>query len=170
MATTGQFWFLTLGTAKDARVDYIDVLALSGSNTAGAQHVVVDNNNTNGGTTTDLVSNYPEDVQVDWAAGVYFVVINGDPSLGTGGEILMGHTNSAAAPTVVYTANVNDAINTIQVDVYSHHLSSPGAVAIHEHPAFQLSQGLGHPRRCRPQLRSLLRHHAFTERLDECGL
>ena len=100
MATTGQFWFLTLGTAKDARVDYIDVLALSGSNTAGAQHVVVDNNNTNGGTTTDLVSNYPEDVQVDWAAGVYFVVINGDPSLGTGGEILMGHTNSAAAPTV----------------------------------------------------------------------
>src|SRR5436305_13630726 len=122
MATTGQFWFLTLGTAKDARVDYIDVSALSGSNTAGAQHVLVDNDSSNGCTTTDLVSNYPEDVQVDWAAGVYFVVINGDPALGTGGKILMGHTNSAAAPTVVYTAAVNDAINTIQLDQYSHHL------------------------------------------------
>src|ERR1041385_5061319 len=105
--STGQFYFLTLGTAKDARVDYIDVTALSsggGSNNAGAQtqQVLVDNNNTNGGTSDDLVSNYPEDVQVDWAAGVYFVVINGDPSLGTGGEILMGHTNSTAAPTAVY--------------------------------------------------------------------
>jgi hypothetical protein len=122
MATTGQFWFLTLGTAKDARVDYIDVLALNGSNTAGAQQVLVDNDISNGGTTTDLVSNYPEDVQVDWAAGVYFVIINGNPATGAGGEVLMGHTNSSAAPTVVYTAPASDVVNTIQIDQYSHHL------------------------------------------------
>src|ERR1043166_3613884 len=106
MATTGQFWFLTQGTAEDSRLHYIDVLALSasgGSNNAGAgtQHVLVDNDTSNGGTTTDLQTNFPENVQVDWAAGVYFVLVNADPAQGTGGKVLMGHTNSSAAPTVV---------------------------------------------------------------------
>src|ERR1041384_5422487 len=117
MATTGQFWFLTQGTPDDSRIEYLNVDALSGSNTAGAQTTLVDNS-----PTADLQTNFPEDVQVDWAAGVYFVLVNADPATGTGAEVLMGHVNSAAAPTVVYTANANDTLNTIQLDAYSHHL------------------------------------------------
>src|ERR1041385_1322326 len=116
MATTGQFWFLTQGSPDDSRIEYIDVSALSGSNTAGAQTIFADN------TTGNLQADFPSDVQVDWAAGVYFVLVNADPSFGSGGEILMGHINSAAAPTVVYTADPSDSLNTIQLDVYSHHL------------------------------------------------
>jgi hypothetical protein len=116
MATTGQFWFLTQGTPDDSRIEYIDVNALTGSNTAGAQTTFINN------TTGNLQTNFPEDLQVDWAAGVYFVLVNADPTFGSGAEILMGHVNSAAAPTVVYTAAADDSLNTIQLDVYSHHL------------------------------------------------
>src|SRR5437764_481989 len=109
MATTGQFWLLTQGTPDDSRIEYINVDALSGSNTAGGQTTLIDNT-----PAPDLQTNFPEDVQVDWAAGVYFVLVNADAALGNGGQILMGHVNSAAAPTVVYTAAADDALNTIQ--------------------------------------------------------
>src|SRR5947209_552368 len=116
MATTGQFWLLTQGTADDSRIEYINVDALSGSNTAGAQTTFINN------TTGNLQTNFPADVQVDWAAGVYFVLVNADPTFGSGAEILMGHITSAAAPTILYSAAADDSLNTIQLDVYSHHL------------------------------------------------
>src|ERR1041385_1650456 len=114
MATTGQFWFLTQGTPDDSRIEYIDVSALTGSNTAGPQTTFVDN------TSGNLQTDFPSDVQVDWAAGVYFVLVNADPTFGSGAEVLMGHVNSAAAPTVVYTADPSDSLNTIQPEAFSH--------------------------------------------------
>src|ERR1044072_7716614 len=117
MATTGQFWFLTQGTADDSRIEYLNVNALTGSTTSGAQTTLIDNN-----PTADLQTNFPGDVQVDWAAGVYFVLVNADPAAGIGAKILMGHVNSAAAPVTVYTPSFFDTINTLQLDPYSHHL------------------------------------------------
>src|ERR1700716_4350244 len=120
MPTTGQFWYLTQGTAADSRLVYIDINASSasgGSNTNGPTNIFVDNN-----PTTDLQTNFTEDMQVDWATVVYFVLVNVNPTLGTGGEVLMGHLNSSVAPVVVYTAPVSDVVNTLQLDVYSHHL------------------------------------------------
>jgi lipopolysaccharide export system protein LptA len=113
---TGQFWYVAQGNPTDARLAYINIPAASNSNTSSATTVLVDNN-----PTVDLQTGFPEDVQVDWAAGVYFMVVNGGPD-GSGGKILMGHVNSTAAPVVVYTAPVNDSINTLQVDQFSHHV------------------------------------------------
>ena len=73
------------------------------------------------GSPTTLGTSFPEDVQVDWAAGVYFVLSNGGPD-GSNGEVLMGHLNSSAAPTVVYTAPTSDLLNTLQIDPITHHV------------------------------------------------
>src|ERR1044072_9152869 len=120
MPTTGQFWFSTVGTAADARIVYVDINASSasgGSNTSSAQTILIDNNPVG-----QLQTSFPVDIQIDWAAGVYFAVVNANPAQGTGGKVVMGYINSGAAPIVVYTAPVNDAVNTLQVDSYSHHL------------------------------------------------
>jgi VCBS repeat-containing protein len=114
LSLTGQLWFVTQGNTTDARLEYIN-------NDNSGNTVLVDNS-----PTTDLVTGFPEDVQVDWAAGVYFVLVNGDPAGGTGGRVLMGHVGSTAAPTVVYQASDltqnGQIINAIQLDQYTHHL------------------------------------------------
>src|SRR3954451_10876938 len=120
MPSTGQIWYLTQGTAADSRLVYIDINASSasgGSNTNGTTNIFVDNN-----PTTDLQTNFPEDVQFDWAAGLYFVLVNADPTMGTGGKLLVGHIGSAAAPTVAVTYSVNSSVNTLQLDPYSHNI------------------------------------------------
>ena len=114
MAVTGQLWYLGQGNPTDARLAYIDINASTGSNTNSATTVVVDNN-----PDLDLATAIPQEVQFDWAAGLYFVATNGSLA---GGKILMGHIGSTAAPTVVYTAPSEFALNTIQIDPFTHHL------------------------------------------------
>ena len=88
VAVTGQLWYLGQGNPTDARLAYIDVNASTGSNTNSATTVVVDND-----PDLDLATAIPQEVQFDWAAGLYFVVTNGSLA---GGKILMGI--SAARP------------------------------------------------------------------------
>src|SRR3954451_21540018 len=98
MPSSGQFYYLAQGNPTDARLAYINVNASSGSNTNGATTVLFDNN-----PGLDLATAIPEEVQVDWAAGVYYVISNGG-NTGTIARVLMGHIGSPAAPTVVWTA------------------------------------------------------------------
>ncbi|HEY1604435.1 MAG TPA: hypothetical protein VGF77_02435, partial [Allosphingosinicella sp.] len=110
MTVSGQLWFLTQGSTSNARLAY-------DNNDGSPDTVLIDDS-----ATAKLGTFHPQDVQVDWAAGVYFVVANGGPS-GSGAEVLMGHINSNAAPVVVYTPpSTNDVINTLQVDPLTHHL------------------------------------------------
>ncbi|HEX5182776.1 MAG TPA: Ig-like domain-containing protein, partial [Allosphingosinicella sp.] len=110
MTVTGQLWFLTQGSTVNSRLQYVN-------NDGSTDTVLVDNS-----PTADLKTSFPQDVQVDWAAGVYFVVSNGGPT-GSGASVLMGHINSSAAPVVVYTPpSTDDVINSLQVDPITHHL------------------------------------------------
>ncbi|HEY7808522.1 MAG TPA: Ig-like domain-containing protein [Croceibacterium sp.] len=110
-ATTGELWFLTEGGEPNSRLSYV-------GNDGSTDTVFIGNT---AGSPTTLGTSFPEDVQVDWAAGVYFVLSNGGPD-GSNGEVLMGHLNSSAAPTVVYTAPTSDSLNTLQIDPITHHL------------------------------------------------
>src|ERR1044072_6075968 len=128
MPTTGQFWFSTVGPAAAARIVYVDINASSasgGSNTSSAQTILIDKNPVG-----ELQTSFPMDVQIDWAAGVYFAVVNANPATGQGGKVVMGYLNRGAAPTVVYPAPVNDVVNTLQLDVYSHHVYVQHAEAL----------------------------------------
>src|SRR3954463_7763569 len=93
MATSGQFYYLAQGNPTDARLAWINVDASSGSNASGSTTVLFDNN-----PGLDLVTGFPEEVQFDWAAGVYYVISNGG-NTGANARVLMGHIGSAAAPT-----------------------------------------------------------------------
>ena len=92
MAVLGQFWYVTEGDNglgfSDARVAYIND---DGSNPT----TVVDNT-----PTFDLGSQFVEDVVLDTAAGLYYVLTGGD---GVDAKLLVGHIGSAAAPTVAFT-------------------------------------------------------------------
>ncbi|MGO4831050.1 beta strand repeat-containing protein, partial [Rhizobiaceae sp. 2RAB30] len=103
MAVTGQLWYLTQGGDTDARLVYIND---DGTN----QTTVVDNS-----PTTDLVTGFPQEVVVDWAAGRYYVLVNGGTS-GDGARLLMGQVGSPAAPTVVHTFAADDIVNAIHID------------------------------------------------------
>ncbi|BCH33357.1 hypothetical protein MesoLjLc_52870 [Mesorhizobium sp. L-8-10] len=103
MAVTGQLWYLTQGGNTDARLVYVND---DGTN----QTVHVDNS-----PTTDLVTGFPQEVVVDWAAGIYYVLVNGGPS-GDGAMLLMGQVGSPAAPTVVHTFAADDIVNAIHID------------------------------------------------------
>ncbi|MBR0852348.1 cadherin domain-containing protein [Bradyrhizobium diazoefficiens] len=114
-ALSGQLWYLGQGNPTDARLAYMNISAANGSNAEGTTTVLVDNN-----PGLDLGTAVPVDVQIDWAAGLYYVLSNG--GIGDHATLLMGHIGSSAAPTVVYSPNPNDILNTIQIDSASHHL------------------------------------------------
>jgi VCBS repeat-containing protein len=103
---TGQVWYLTQGGTTDARLVYV--------NSDGLNHTTVFDNNP----TTDLGTGFPEDVVLDTAAGLFYVLAGG----GNGGNsrILMGHIGSATPPTAVKTFNL--AVNTDLV--YSLHIDN----------------------------------------------
>jgi len=122
LAVTGQFYYLGQGNPTDARLAYINIDASSGSNSNGATTVLLDNN-----PAVDLKTGFPQQVEVDWAAGIYYVISNGGPT-GANAQVLMGHIGGAA-PTVVWTpasqpsgSAALDIANKIQIDPYTHHL------------------------------------------------
>src|SRR5690349_16922930 len=86
MPTRGQLWYLTQGAGGDVRLTFI--------NSDGT-------NSTQEANFADLGSNFPEDVVMDTAAGLYFVLI-GDGT-GTNASILVGQIGSAAPPVAVET-------------------------------------------------------------------
>src|ERR1700742_1492010 len=92
MPITGQLWYVTEGGNgtgfSDARVAFIND---DGSNPT----TVVDNT-----PTMDLGSPFVEEVVLDTAAGLYYVLTGGD---GVNAKLLVGHIGSAAAPTVAFT-------------------------------------------------------------------
>ena len=113
MAVTGQFWYLTQGTGADNRISYV--------NNDGTNHTVFIDNGT-----PATLTGFPQHVAIDWAAGVYYVLSNGGVS-GQNAQLLMGHLNSSAAPTSVFTfpntdTPQTDVVNTIQINPYTHTL------------------------------------------------
>jgi hypothetical protein len=108
---TGQLWYVTQGSLTDARLAHIN-------NDNGNPINLVDNS-----PTTDLQTGFPEDMQIDPAANLYYVLVDGGPPTDTNAQLLVGHLNSTAAPTVVFTVpNNNDIVNAIQLDPFTHHL------------------------------------------------
>src|ERR1700752_36419 len=108
MAVLGQFWYVTEGEDGDARVAYIND---DGSNPT----TVVDNT-----PTLDLGSGAVEEVVLDTAAGLYYVLTGDD---GLGAKLLVGHIGSAAAPTVAFTFDADIGNNLtfgLHLDPISH--------------------------------------------------
>jgi hypothetical protein len=85
----GQLWYLTQGAGSDAGLHFING---DGSNPT----LVVDND-----PTLDLATPFPEDVVLDTAAGLYYVLST--DGTGTNASILVGHIGSAAPPVAVQT-------------------------------------------------------------------
>ncbi|URK89214.1 hypothetical protein LP421_30100 (plasmid) [Rhizobium sp. RCAM05350] len=99
---TGQLWYLTQGNLPDARLVYV--------NSDGLNHTTVFDNTPS----LDLGTSFPEDVVLDTAAGLFFVLSGGGD--GSNSRILMGHIGSATPPTVVETYNAADDL------VYAMHI------------------------------------------------
>ena len=87
MPVRGQLWYLTQGVDGDTRLVFI--------NSDGTNATIQADNDP----TMDLGTNFPEDVVLDTAAGLYFV-LSGDGA-GTNSSILVGHIGSAAPPVAV---------------------------------------------------------------------
>ena len=110
MAVGGQLWYLSQGSSTDGRLAYI--------NSDGTAATTVLQND---GTPPEPLGHaFPQDIAIDTAAGIYYVLIN-DTS-GSTGVLLMGHIGSAAAPVVVQTFPADDIVNAIQIDPVSHRL------------------------------------------------
>ncbi|EJL33128.1 hypothetical protein PMI01_02288, partial [Caulobacter sp. AP07] len=101
---TGQVWYLTQGGATDARLVYV--------NSDGLNHTTVFDNNPS----VDLGTGFPEDVVLDTAAGLFYVLAGGGD--GSNSRILMGHIGSATPPTAVETFNATDDL------VYAMHIDN----------------------------------------------
>jgi len=101
---TGQVWYLTQGGTNDARLVYV--------NSDGLNHTTVFDNNP----TTDLGTGFPEDVALDTAAGLFYVLSGGGD--GSNSRILMGRIGSATPPTTVETYNATDNL------VYAMHIDN----------------------------------------------
>ncbi|KRA66514.1 hypothetical protein ASD79_04420 [Caulobacter sp. Root655] len=101
---TGQVWYLTQGGTTDARLVYV--------NSDGLNHTTVFDNNP----TTDLGTGFPEDVVLDTAAGLFYVLSGGGD--GSNSRILVGHIGSATPPTAVETFNATDDL------VYAMHIDN----------------------------------------------
>ena len=114
-AVSGQLWYLGQGNPTDARLAYMNISAANGSNAEGATTVLVDNN-----PGLDLGTALPGDIDIDWAAGLYYVL--SDTGNGDHVTLRMGHIGSTAAPTDVYSPLPADILNTIQIDPVTHHL------------------------------------------------
>lgn len=106
MPTRGQLWYLTQGAGGDVRLTFI--------NSDGT-------NSTQEANFADLGSNFPEDVVMDTAAGLYFVLI-GDGT-GTNASILVGQIGSAAPPVAVETYDpFGEAAFAIHLDPFNNRL------------------------------------------------
>jgi len=89
MPIRGQLWYLTQGASSDAGLSFI--------NSDGSDPTLVVDNDP----TLDLATPFPEDVALDTAAGLYFVLST--DGAGTNASILVGHVGSAAPPVAVQT-------------------------------------------------------------------
>ncbi|MDP3895478.1 MAG: DUF4347 domain-containing protein [Mesorhizobium sp.] len=108
LSVEGQLWYLTQGGTTDARLNYIN-----DDGTGGTTHI--DNS-----PTTDLGTGFPEDVALDTAAGLYFVLSGGGD--GSNSRLLVGSITSPNAPSTEITFDLDGLAYAIHVDPVSQQL------------------------------------------------
>jgi hypothetical protein len=102
----GQLWYLTQGMGEDVRLSYV--------NDDGTNHTVLVDNDPS----TDLVTSTPQEVALDTAAGLYYILVNSG-NLGTSARLLCGKIGSTTAPTVLVTFDANAIVNTLEINPYT---------------------------------------------------
>ena len=102
--TTGQLFWFGHGGTTNARLAYV--------NNDGLNHInFVDMNGT-----PDLVTQFPQEVGIDTAAGFYFALVNGGND-GTGGRLIRGSLTGGPATTLITFDGVNNIIGDLDDEI-----------------------------------------------------